>query len=102
MLLSSCHPLKRCPDRRRRHRSPDWVGAHLPPLDVPCDSAAIIAVQLTDPASGATRIFVRGAADCGCDGCSRLMAAFKQQVLFSKGRAVKPGIGIRVQPLNVS
>ena len=55
----------------------DWVGDHLAPLDVPADSAAVVVVQLTDPASGATRVFLRGAAD---GSCRRLVAAFKQQV----------------------
>jgi len=62
-------------------RDPDWVGNHLPSTELGESSVGatipFITVQLTDPATGATRVFMRGARNASQ---WRLMAILKQEV----------------------
>ena len=64
-----------------QERDADWVGCHLESVKLgsPADSAGVpfITVQLTDPASGATRVLIRGGVRATQ---AQLMAYFKQEV----------------------
>ena len=70
-----------CRARLSSQRELDWVGNHMVSTEVggPDSEGGVpyITVQLTDPATGATRLFVRGA-HCACQ--SHLMSILKNQV----------------------
>ena len=73
-----CLPLRpRVAMSHCRSLGTDWVGAHMAQQHmVNGDSTVVVAVQLTDPVSGATRVLVRGAAK---GSRARLVTDLKQQ-----------------------